>query len=60
LVAYAQPTHEDGTFDNDRAGRPKVRSVQLRTEALFRHLSEDALSVLGGGTAAQLAAGAAR
>ena len=33
LVAYAQPTHEDGTFDNDRAGRPKVRRVQLRTEA---------------------------
>ena len=37
LVAYAQPTHEDGTFDNDRAGRPKVRRVQLRTEALAAH-----------------------
>jgi hypothetical protein len=33
LVAYAQPTHADGTFDNDRAGRPRVRRIQLRTEA---------------------------
>jgi len=37
LVAYAQPTHEDGTFDLDRAGRPKVRRVQLRTEAPAAH-----------------------
>jgi serine/threonine-protein kinase len=30
LRAYAQPTHPDGTFDHDRAGRPKVRRVHLR------------------------------
>lgn len=30
LRAYAQPTHADGTFDNDRAGRPRVRRVHLR------------------------------
>lgn len=30
LRAYAQPTHADGTFDHDRAGRPKVRRVHLR------------------------------
>ncbi len=33
LVAYARPARDDGTFDTDRAGRPKVRRVQLRTEA---------------------------
>jgi hypothetical protein len=33
LVAYAQPTRNDGTFDNDRADRPKVRRVRLRAEA---------------------------
>jgi hypothetical protein len=33
LVAYAQPTHDDGTFGNDRAGRPTVRRIQLRAEA---------------------------
>ena len=37
LVAYAQPTRDGGTFDNDRAGRPKVRRVQLRTEAPTAH-----------------------
>lgn len=37
LVAYAQPARDDGTFDNDRAGRPKVRRVQLRTEAPAGH-----------------------
>lgn len=30
LLAYAQPSHPDGTFDHDRAGRPKVRRVHLR------------------------------
>lgn len=30
LRAYAQPTNADGTFDHDRAGRPKVRRVHLR------------------------------
>jgi hypothetical protein len=30
LRSYAQPTHTDGTFDHDRAGRPKVRRVHLR------------------------------
>ncbi|MGW5789132.1 DUF2399 domain-containing protein [Saccharopolyspora sp. NPDC003752] len=30
LRAYAQPTRSDGTFDHDRAGRPKVRRVHLR------------------------------
>lgn len=30
LRAYAQPTHADGTFDHDRAGRPRVRRVHLR------------------------------
>jgi hypothetical protein len=34
LVAYAQPTRHDGTFDNDRAGRPRVSRVQLRTDAV--------------------------
>jgi hypothetical protein len=34
LVAYAQPTRDDGTFDNDRAGRPRVSRVQLRTDAV--------------------------
>lgn len=30
LRAYAQPSRADGTFDHDRAGRPKVRRVHLR------------------------------
>lgn len=30
LRAYAQPSRPDGTFDHDRAGRPKVRRVRLR------------------------------
>lgn len=30
LRAYAQPSRSDGTFDHDRAGRPKVRRVRLR------------------------------
>src|SRR3954452_8106560 len=30
LRAYAQPTNANGTFDHDRAGRPKVRRVHLR------------------------------
>ncbi|MEU0538321.1 protein kinase [Nocardia sp. NPDC005978] len=30
LRAYARPTHADGTFDHDRAGRPRVRRVHLR------------------------------
>jgi hypothetical protein len=37
LVAYAQPTHDDGTFDTDRDGRPRVRRVQLRTDAEVAH-----------------------
>lgn len=43
LVAYAQPTHDDGTFDNDRAGRPKVRRVQLRTDAVAHPQRPDGL-----------------
>lgn len=30
LLAYAQPARPDGTFDHDRAGRPRVRRVRLR------------------------------
>ncbi|ONI91735.1 hypothetical protein ALI22I_07665 [Saccharothrix sp. ALI-22-I] len=30
LLAHAQPSRADGTFDHDRAGRPKVRRVHLR------------------------------
>jgi Protein of unknown function C-terminus (DUF2399) len=37
LVAYAQPAHEDGTFDTDRAGRPKVRRVRLYADAVVPH-----------------------
>jgi serine/threonine-protein kinase len=34
LRAYAQPTNADGTFNYDRAGRPKVRRVYLRANPL--------------------------
>lgn len=32
LLAYAQPTNSDGTFDHDRAGNPKVRRVRVRAD----------------------------
>jgi hypothetical protein len=32
LLAYAQPTNPDGTFEHDRAGNPKVRRVRVRAD----------------------------
>lgn len=44
LVAWAQPSRTDGTFVRDRAGRPRVRRVVLRSEPGMQATRPDRLT----------------